>query len=119
MYSLSIDTTYFGQEVSIQIFNKITGRPDRRRLVREIFAKRSKVRGRDRKQRRGDRQPNVMTSDEKRANDLKDAKEIANMWEALSLKIIQTHPHIDKVGRTVKAFESIVMDHYHDVISKK
>ncbi len=48
----------------------------------------------------------------------KDAKEIANMWEALSLKIMQTHPNIHKVGRTMMAFENKVMDHYHDVISK-
>ena len=46
------------------------------------------------------------------------AKEIAKDWEALSLKIIQTHPDIVKVGRTVKSFENTVMGHYHDVIGK-
>ena len=59
-----------------------------------------------------------MTSEEKNAWELKDAKEIANMWESLSLKIMQTHPDLSKVGRTVISFENKVMDHYHDVISK-
>ena len=82
---------------------------DRRKQIKDLIARRSDTRGkRNRRKKKED------ISEESR----QEAAEIVEMWDALSKKIINCHPNLNKVAKTILNFEKTAMEHFHAIKSK-